>query len=226
MTEQDLLNQEKRNVGTAWTRNENFDEFGFLVLKNLWRVEELYRPVPSIRGQVNYWGKKLDQYNLIENEMQVEGSLATYTHPQYREIHSGIRKRLESVIGRELYNTYYYDRFYFAGQELTRHADRDACEISVSVHISSNIDECWPFCIKNVSGEEISACLEPGDGLLYKGCERPHWRDPLQSRYKRKRDRLKNWITRKEDDTYYHQVFFHYVLADGLRAQCYNDAAR
>ena len=226
MTEQDLLNQEKRNVGTAWTRNENFDEFGFLVLKNLWRAEELYRPVPSIRGQVNYWGKKLDQYNLIENEMQVEGSLATYTHPQYREIHSGIRKRLESVIGRELYNTYYYDRFYFAGQELTRHADRDACEISVSLHISSNIDECWRFKIKSVQGKEHSLCLKPGDGLLYKGCERPHWRDPLQSRYKRKRDRLKNWIIRKQDDTYYHQIFFHYVLADGQRAHCYNDAAR
>ncbi|MEK9695564.1 MAG: hypothetical protein VW270_07340 [Candidatus Poseidoniales archaeon] len=102
MTEQELLNQEKKNVGTAWTRNENFDEFGFLVLKNLWKAEDLYRPVPSIRGQVNYWGKKLDQYNLIENEMQVEGSLATYTHPQYREIHSGIRKSLVSVIGREL----------------------------------------------------------------------------------------------------------------------------
>ena len=55
---------------------KNFDEhLDILVLKNLWRAEELYRPVPSIRGQVNYWGKKLDQYNLIENEMQVEGFL-------------------------------------------------------------------------------------------------------------------------------------------------------
>ena len=226
MTEQELLEQEKRNTGTAWTRNDYFEKHGYLPIKNLWSPEELYRPVPSIRGQVNYWGNKLDQYSVIENEAQVEGSLATYTHPQYKQIHSGIRKKLESIIGRELYNTYYYDRFYFVGQELERHADRDACEISVSVHISSNIDECWPFNIKTVSGAELSLCLEPGDGLLYKGCERPHWRDPLESRYKRKRDRLKNWITRKEDDTYYHQVFFHYVLADGQRAQCYNDAAR
>jgi alkylated DNA repair dioxygenase AlkB len=226
MTEQELLWQEKRNTGTAWTRNDLFEELGYLVVKNLWDPQELYRPVPEIRGQINYWGTKPDQYHLTEVESQVNGSLATYTHPQYKEIHCGVRKKLESVIGRELYNTYYYDRFYFAGQELTRHADRDACEISVSVHISSNIDECWPFSIKTVDGDEVSVCLQPGDGLLYKGCERPHWRDPLQSRYKRKRDRLKNWITRKQDDTYYHQVFFHYVLADGLRAQCYNDAAR
>ena len=30
-----------------------------------------------------------------------------------------------------------------------------------------------------VPGEERSLSLEPGDGLLYKGCERPHWRDPM-----------------------------------------------
>ena len=226
MTEQELLDQEKRYTGTSWTRNDLFEENGYVVIKNLWDPEELYHPVPLEKGQYNYWDNNPEHFNLVPVEAQVEGSTSRYWHPQYRAIHSGIRLKLEKIIGRELYNTYYYDRFYFAGQELTRHADRDACEISVSVHISSNIDECWPFCIKNVNGEEISACLEPGDGLLYKGCERPHWRDPLQSRYKRKRDRLKNWITRKEDDTYYHQVFFHYVLADGLRAQCYNDAAR
>ena len=79
----ELLDQERRNTGTAWTRDDYFEKHGYLVIKNLWNPEELYREVPSIRGQVNYWGKGLDQYNFIENEMQVEGSLATYTHPQY-----------------------------------------------------------------------------------------------------------------------------------------------
>ena len=30
-----------------------------------------------------------------------------------------------------------------------------------------------------VPGENRSLVLKPGDGLLYKGCERPHWRDPM-----------------------------------------------
>ena len=226
MAEQELLDQEKRNTGTSWTRNEQFDTDGYLVIKDLWNPDELFRPVPDIRGMVEYWGKGLDQFNHKPEEPQVNGSIATYTHPQYRQIHTGIRLKLEKIIGRKLYNSYYYDRYYFSGQELEKHADRDACEISVSVHISSNTTECWPFKIKTVDGEERSLCLEPGDGLIYKGCERPHWRDPLQSKYKRKRDRLKNWITRKNDDTYYHQVFFHYVLADGRRAHCAGDAAR
>ena len=30
-----------------------------------------------------------------------------------------------------------------------------------------------------VPGENRSLVLKPGDGLLYKGCERPHWRDKM-----------------------------------------------
>jgi hypothetical protein len=54
----------------------------------------------------------MDQFNHDPVEQQVEGSLARYWHPQYRKIHTGIRLKLEEVIGRKLYNTYYYDRFY------------------------------------------------------------------------------------------------------------------
>ena len=31
--------------------------------------------------------------------------------------------------------------FIFTGQELTIHVDRPACEISVTVHVSSNLEE-------------------------------------------------------------------------------------
>ena len=236
MTLEELQMQERMHSGTSWTRNEQFEKDGYLVIKDLWDPKELFVEVPEIRGQINYWGKKKDQFNFDPLETQVEGSLACYTRPEYRHIHTGIRLKLEKEIGRKLYNTYFYDRFYFAGQALTLHADRPACEISVSVHISSNIEECWPLWIKTPDtyndetktivkeeGESRSVCLKPGDGMIYKGCERPHWRDPLPSRHTgdvniRKLD--------NKDDTYYHQVFFHYVLADGRRAHCANDMAK
>ena len=60
-------------------------------------------------------------------------------------------------------------------------------------------------------GEDRYCLLEPGDGMIYKGCERPHWREPLQSN-KSVMD------TEGEDDTYYHADLFHYVLQDGQRA--------
>ena len=151
MNELQLLFQEKQNTGTAWTRNEKFDKDGYLVVKDLWDPEELYHPVPEEKGQYNYWDKNPEHFNHVPVEQQVEGSTSRYWHPQYRAIHSGIRMKLEEIIGRKLYNTYYYDRFYYPGQELTKHADRDACEISVSVHVSTNLegkDADWPFWIK------------------------------------------------------------------------------
>ena len=235
MTEEQLFYQERLNTGTSWTRNEFFEKNGYLVIKNLWDSKELYRPVPEERGQINYWGKKLDQFTYQELEMQVEGSFACYWHPQYRSIHSGIRLKLEKELGRKLYNTYYYDRFYFPGQALTKHADRDACEISVTVHISSNLQEPWTIWIKTPDtyadkkktlitqkGENRSVILNVGDGMVYKGCERPHWREPMPTEYK------KTWYGKRveKEGLYYHQVFFHYVLADGIRSHCANDMAR
>ena len=241
MTEAEVVAQEKLNTGTAWTRNDSFEKNGYLLIKNLWDPEELYHPLPPVRGQLNYWGKRVDQVNHIDVESQVEGSLARYWHPQYRQIHSGIRLKLEKELGRKLYNTYYYDRYYFPGQELTKHADRDACEISVTVHISTNLegkDADWPIWIKTpdtytdktkstilVPGENRSLVLHAGDGMVYKGCECPHWRDPMPGVPASKKSK-KLFGKTPQTEQYYHQIFFHYVLQDGRRAQCAWDNAR
>ena len=239
MPQMQVMLQEKTNSGTAWTKNEKFDKDGYLKVENLWDPEELYHPLPSERGQMNYWDTNPEHFTHQEVEGQVEGSLARYWHPQYRKIHSYVRQKLEKILGRKLYNTYYYDRYYFPGQALTLHADRDACEISVSIHISTNLPDDlkdWPLKIKTpdtytdstkqtilIPGEERSCILNPGEGMIYKGCERPHWRDPMPTPKK------KSKLFGKEDsplDYYYHQIFFHYVLQDGERAQCAWDRAR
>ena len=171
----------------------------------------------------------LDRFQHEPVEKQVEGSLARYSHPQYDLIHTGIRMKLEKILDRKLYNTYYYDRFYFPGQELTIHVDRPACEISVTVHASTNLEENWPIWIKTPDvftdsskmelvskGENRFVDLEPGDGMIYKGCERPHWRDPMPGLLESSLERAKGNL---DPSLYYHQIFFHYVLQDGIRAQ-------
>ena len=231
MSEIEVLTMETLNSGTSWTRNENFEKDGYLVIKDLWDPEELYHPLPAEKGLLNYYDRNPDHFNYQEVEGQVDGCLSRYWHPQYRTIHSGVRKKLEKEIGRKLYNTYYYDRYYFPGQALAKHSDRPACEISVTVHISTNLPEPerdWPIWIKTpdtyvdkqksavlVPGENHSCILNPGDGMVYKGCERPHWREALPTPRKRRRDVL---LRRKQPDYYYHQIFFHYVIQDGLRA--------
>ena len=223
-----ILQQEYNNTGTSWTRNEFFERNGYLIIKNLCDPKKLFHPVPELRGQLNYKSKDLDDFEHIEVEGQVEGSIARYWHPQYTDVPTKIRLILEQAIGRKLYNTYYYDRFYFPGQALTIHADRPACEISVSVHVSTNIEENWPIWIKTPDiftdsskmeliskGENRSVDLGPGDGMVYKGCERPHWRDPMPGLIETALAKAKGY---QVHSLYYHQIFFHYVLQDGIRA--------
>jgi hypothetical protein len=228
ITQEQLNFQERVNAGSSSTNNEQFDRDGYLVVKNLWDPKDLYCEPPEIKGQYNYYGKP-DKFfhNPVEN--QVEGSTSRYYYPPYKYAHSQIRLKLEELIGKKLYNTYYYDRFYNPGQALTIHADRPACEISVTVHVSTNLSKPWPIWIKtpdtyddNIKktnilkkGENRSVILNPGDGMVYKGCERPHWRDPMPTEYKR------TWYGKKveKEGLYYHQIFFHYVLAYGQRAQ-------
>lgn len=214
MTPEEIAAQEARCSGTAPTRNEQFDRDGYLVISSMADPAQMARAVPHQRGQITYWGKKLDQFNYVPEERQVNGSLSSYNHPQYKSLHSEIRLLLEAKLGRPLYNTYYFDRFYWASQELKQHLDRDACEISVTVHIGTSLSTPWPILIKTPSGEERSVVLKPGDGMVYKGCERTHWRDPMPG------------STQPGLEDWYHQIFFHYVLQDGIRAHCAWDAGR
>ena len=97
---------------------------------------------------------------------------------------------VEKEANLKLSATYAFWRAYMHGASLKKHTDRPACEISVTV----NIDSCghkWPiFMGKN------KIILEPGDGVMYLGCEIPHYRKVFKGEYCA-------------------QVFFHYVNQNG-----------
>ena len=48
--------QEWANSGTSWTRHEEFDKYGFLIIENLWDTKDLFRPVPKERGSSKVLG--------------------------------------------------------------------------------------------------------------------------------------------------------------------------
>jgi hypothetical protein len=168
----------------------------------------------------------MDKFDYCPEEKQVHGSLARYNIPTYRELHFLIKKEVEKVLQMDLHPTYFYDRFYFVGQQLKRHSDRPACEVSVTLQISSNHpDDPWPIWFQRPDGSESYALMNDGDAVVYKGCEREHWRDPLASRYNKIE---KSWrkVNRLKDDTYHHQIFLHYVDANGPYCHCAFDAVR
>lgn len=147
--------QERQNTGTAWTRNENFDKNGYLILKNLYNSENLYHPLPENRGVVRYYGKNIDKFSIDPKEQsedsQIDEVLLRYWHPQYRQIHTEIRIRLEEILGRKLYNTYYCDNFYFVEESEPLRLEHDSGEICVSIHVNTNLegeDSKWLFGLK------------------------------------------------------------------------------
>ncbi len=102
---------------------------------------------------------------------------------------------LENATQRKLLPTYACLRMYRRGDILRRHVDRPSCEISMTLCLGFAGSENWPIWLES-AGVPQSFALEPGDGLVYKGVELPHWRDPCT---------LETAV----------QVFLHYVNRDG-----------
>ena len=204
---------------TNMTKNEFFEKNGYLPLPGLIAdPENLFCPPPvdengnRITGQMNY----------VPDEKQVQGSLARYNVPMYKELHYLVRKEIEKRLGIDLLPTYFYDRFYYVGQQLFRHSDRPACEVSVTLQISTNSENPWPIWFNRPDGSDGYVVMKNGDAAVYKGCEREHWRDPLESKYNRMQRRLRK-VRKMEDDTYHHQIFLHYVNSQGPFVHFAND---
>jgi len=214
---------------TSMSKNEFFEKNGYLFVSGLiGDPENLFDPPPvdengkRISGQMNYVRK--DKINFIPDEHQVPGSLARYNIPTYKELHYLVRKQIEKRLEMDLLPTYFYDRFYYVGQQLKRHSDRPACEVSVTLQISTNGKEPWPIWFERPDGSETYVLMKNGDAVIYKGCEREHWRDPLQSRYGKWENKWRTFRKQK-DDTYHHQIFLHYVNAQGPFVHHANDRA-
>jgi hypothetical protein len=103
---------------------------------------------------------------------------------------------LEKITGKKLLKTYNYCRLYQPGEILEKHTDREACEYSITLNIGFS-GAPWPFFIETSSGEIAKMEMNVGDAILYKGIERPHWREKYSQG---------DWQA---------QVFFHYVDAEG-----------
>ena len=129
---------------------KKFDQNGYLFVPNaIVDPLNLYCPPPvdtegeRLVGIQKYVRDNKIDYDPIES--QVDGALARYNHPSYKPAHQLILKLIENILEMDLLPTYFYDRFYYQGQELSRHKDRPSCEISATVQISTNREDAWPI---------------------------------------------------------------------------------
>lgn len=109
---------------------------------------------------------------------------------------------VNELLGEEVLPTYTYARVYKNNSALERHRDRPACEISFTLNLAKDVE--WPIYFQRPDGSETSVELNPGDAVLYLGCQADHWRNKFEG----------------EEHI---QVFLHYVRANGPKAWAYFD---
>ena len=119
----------------------------------------------------DYWG--------VWNDDQIPETYSIYGDTAMETLLEKVKPIMEKETGMSLIETYSYARIYKKGDELKRHKDRPSCETSCTMNLGG--DE-WPIYLEP-SGEEgkegVKVLLNPGDMLIYRGCDLEHWRDPF-----------------------------------------------
>lgn len=110
---------------------------------------------------------------------------------------------VEEVVGEELLPTYSFKRIYGPGELLLEHNDRAPCEISVTVNVFYKGAPNPIF--MRFNNKEAGVILEPGDAVVYFGCETLHRRPRL------------------EDDQMVLQFMLHYVKKNGSNSHLAKD---
>lgn len=131
---------------------------------------------------------------------QVENAHAVYSDTLMETLLHFLKPHMEQNTGLTLCPTYTYYRVYRPGMKLDRHRDRPSCEVSTTI--------CFGFDYKLKDSEYrwgmsvepgVLIGQNPGDAIIYRGCEVDHWRDVFDT----------------APGSFQVQAFFHYIDVNG-----------
>jgi hypothetical protein len=151
----------------------------------------------ELRDFVTQYALFDEMRNFSATDSQVSGAHSKYADPAMETVLMILHPLMEENTGLKLYPTYSYYRVYRKGDILHPHLDRPSCEISTTVCFNYNYQDSktnWPI---YMDGNKV--LQNPGDAVIYRGCDLSHWREELQC----------------EDDDWHVQGFFHYVDVNG-----------
>jgi hypothetical protein len=151
----------------------------------------------------------ITQYALLKEEFeftpehageQVENAHSVYGDTLMETMIRFLQPHIEKHTGLTLCPTYSYYRVYRPGMQLKVHRDRPSCEISTTIcfgfnYTSADVNYRWGMYV------EPDICIDqnPGDAIIYRGCEVNHWRDTFEA----------------DSNSYQVQAFFHYIDVSG-----------
>lgn len=125
---------------------------------------------------------------------QVPNAYSHYSDPAMETILTLIKPKIEKEIDTKLIETYTYARIYRSEDKLVRHKDRPSCALSGTLNLGG---DTWPIYLDDNTenghlesagyaygvDEGIEVILNPGDILIYKGCQVEHWRRKFKGNY-------------------------------------------
>jgi len=171
----------------------------YLKIKNF--LDESERKLLSTTAKVFLRSNKT--YFQVGTDLKRNGANAQmYAMPVFEALMSEKHKLMEKKTKLTLFPTYSFLRMYTKYSILKEHTDRPSCEYSCTVYIDSCGTYKWPIYMG-----KTPIYLNPGDAVIYKGCEVPHSRKEF----------LGDWQA---------QCFLHYVDANGPNASFMLDRRR
>ena len=114
-----------------------------------------------------------------ENE-QIPNTYSQYANMAMETLLLKCLPQMEKATGLKLYPAYTYARIYKKGDELKRHKDRFSCEISTTMNLGGDNWDIFLEPSGELGKKGIKVKLNPGDMLVYRGCDLEHWREKFE----------------------------------------------
>lgn len=173
---------------------QRFKENKFLLVKNFLSPELM-----QVAHQYMLMKVRVDQVWM--NEPQVPGTPSIYADTLTETMMMMATPKVEKLIGKKLYPTFSSMRVYKKGDTLPPHIDRPSGEFGLTLCLGfdhGNIENQsyrWKIYMDNTKDyrrfqyeanreagptEGVSVEMEPGDCVIYYGCEVRHWRNAFQ----------------------------------------------
>jgi len=135
------------------------------------------------------------------DDEQIPNTYSCYSDIAMETLMLKVQAVMEKTTGLKLYPAYTYARIYKKGDILKRHKDRFSCEISTTMNLGG---DAWPIYLnpdpkagyvygakrglhqiqsyEPTKDKGIKVDLNPGDMLVYRGCDLEHWREPFKGK--------------------------------------------
>ena len=178
-----------------------FEEKKYILIK-----EMIPKEIAKIATQYSHFDR-VRKFQPEDNKAQIPGSHSVYGDPLMETLLKFSTPHMERWTGLKLWPTYSYYRLYKPGDMLKRHKDRPSCEVSITCCLGYDYkdkkDYNWGMYVGPENGERGTKGkmipMEPGDGVIYRGCEIEHWREAFEV----------------PEGAWQTQVFLHYVNQEG-----------